>query len=80
MKPGRPKLFRVVEYGKTKWLLYRWDTKDKAYHLVDTYRRQETANEEMERRYESRKLNQKFANRIKNFNERSKNTDGVVKL
>jgi len=80
MKAGRPSLFKVVEWNKTKWGLFRWDTKDKAYRLVDTYGKESMATDEMDRRYESRKLNKKFAKRVKAFNVRSKTSSGVVKL
>jgi len=70
MKVGRPSLFRVVEWNKTQWGLFRWDTKDKAYRLVDIYKKESLATEEMGRRYESRKLNIEFAKKVKIFNVR----------
>jgi len=80
MRVGRPKLFLVVEYSKKEWLLYRYDTSEKVYRLVDKYKNESLANAEMERRYESRKLNRDFAKRIKDFNVRRKTSGGVVKL
>jgi hypothetical protein len=67
MKVGRPKLFKVVSWTKGQWILFRWDTKDKAYRVVDKYKNENLASEEMERRYESRELNKKFAKRMRNF-------------
>ena len=80
MKVGRPSLFRVVEWNKTNWGLFRWDTKSKKYCLVDTYKNESLANAERDRRYESRDMNRKFAKRVKDFNVRSKTSKGVVKL
>lgn len=80
MKPGRPKLYKVVPWTKRAWILFRWDVNEKRYHIVDKFKSEELATNEMDRRYESRILNKKFVERIKNFNERSKNNDGVEKL
>jgi hypothetical protein len=80
MKPGRPKLYKVVPWTKRQWILFRWDVNEKKYRVVDNFKSKESASNEMEKRYESRKLNKKFAKRIKNFNVRSKNSTGVVKL
>lgn len=80
MKPGRPKLYKVVSWTKREWILFRWDVAEKSYRKVDSFKNEELANKEMERRYESRKLNKKFAKRIKEFNVRSKTSNGVVKL
>lgn len=80
MRSGRPKLFKVVEWTKTNWGLFRWDTNDKAYRLINTYRKETIAIEEMDNRYESRRLNKSFAKRVKDFNVRSKTSSGVVKL
>ena len=77
---GRPKLYKVVSWTKREWVLFRWDTNEKVYRLVDKYKNKTLATEEMERRYESRKLNKKFVKRIKDFNVRSKTSSGVVKL
>jgi hypothetical protein len=72
MKVGRPKLYKVVSWTKKEWGLFRWDTKEKTYHLVDMFKNESLATEEMERRYESRKLNKTFARRVKDFNVRNK--------
>jgi len=80
MKVGRPKLYKVVSWTRSEWVLFRWDTNKKVYSLVSKYKNESLATDEMGRRYESRKLNQTFANRIRTFNDRSKNSDGVVKL
>ena len=72
MKRGRPRLYRVVEWSKREWLLYYYNTKKKSYYLVDRFKRESLANNEMERRYESRKLNKNFAKKIDDFNVRIK--------
>ncbi len=80
MNVGRPKLYKVVDWSKTEWVLFRYDEKERGYCVVNTYKNKNLATEEMDRRYESRKLNKGFAKRVKDFNVRSKIPGKVVKL
>jgi len=73
MKCGRPKLYKVIEFSKREWLLYHYDTNNKSYHLVNRFKNELLANDEMEHRYESRRLNKNFAKRIIQFNVRNSN-------
>ena len=80
MRVGRPKLFRMVSWMGAQWAVFRWDEKDKVYHLINRYKNKALATEEINRRYESRKLNKKFVKRVQDFNVRIKTSSEVVKL